>query len=44
MDFRIAKNTGARVFALSALVLWTGGCSTGQPEPQTRSILILKIS
>ena len=39
MDFQFAKNTGARVFALSALVLWTGGCSTGQPEPQTRSEL-----
>ena len=39
MDFRIAKNTGARVFALSALVLWTGGCSTGQSEQQTRSEL-----
>lgn len=39
MDFQFAKNTGARVFALSALVLWTGGCSTGQPEQQTRSEL-----
>ena len=39
MDFQFAKNTGARVFALSALVLWTGGCSTGQSEQQTRSEL-----
>ncbi|OZY41525.1 gamma-glutamyltransferase [Pseudomonas fragi] len=39
MDFQFAKNTCARVFALSALVLWTGGCSTGQPEQQTRSEL-----
>lgn len=39
MDSQFAKNTGARVFALSALVLWTGGCSTGQSEQQTRSEL-----
>ena len=39
MDSQFAKNTCARVFALSALVLWTGGCSTGQPEQQTRSEL-----
>ncbi|PAA12510.1 gamma-glutamyltransferase [Pseudomonas fragi] len=39
MDSQFAKNTCARVFALSALVLWTGGCSTGQSEQQTRSEL-----
>ena len=39
MDSLFAKNLSARVFALSALVLWTGGCSTGQSERQTRSEL-----
>ena len=39
MDALFAKNNRARVFALSALALWTGGCSTVQPGLQTSSEL-----
>ncbi|ASC85495.1 gamma-glutamyltransferase [Pseudomonas fragi] len=39
MDALFAKNNRARVFALSALALWTGGCSTVQPGLQPPSEL-----
>ncbi len=32
IDLLLAKNNSLRVFALSALALWTAGCSTGEPE------------
>ena len=39
MDALFAKNNRARVFALSALALWTGGCSTVQSGLQPPSEL-----